>query len=251
MKRVFVIGIGAGDPDYITLQAIKALNQVDVFFVAGKGSEKSDLNALRREVCERHITGRQYRMVEFAPGKRDNPADTYRASIDICNDDLEKTYERLLAEETQDGECAGFLVWGDPSLYDSTLRLLNRIKARGTVAFDFEVIPGISSIQALAAKHKVALNEVGNSVEITTGRKLAQAMPDAGSVVVMLDAKGAYRDLPDQDMTIYWGAYVGAPDEILVAGKLKDVSAEIDRLRNEARTRKGWIMDSYLLKREE
>jgi len=251
MKRVFVIGIGAGDPDYITLQAIKALNQVDVFFVAGKGSEKSDLNALRREVCERHITGRHYRMVEFTPGKRDNPADTYRASIDICNDDLEKTYERLLADETRDGECAGFLVWGDPSLYDSTLRLLNRIRARGAVAFEFEVIPGISSIQALAAKHKVALNEVGNSVEITTGRKLAQAMPDAGSVVVMLDAKGAYRELPDQDMTIYWGAYVGAPDEILVAGKLKDVSAEIDRLRTEARVRKGWIMDSYLLKREE
>lgn len=251
MKRVLVIGIGAGDPDYITVQAIKALNQVDVFFVADKGSDKGDLNALRRDVCERHITDHTYRMVEFPPGKRDNPAETYRSSIDICNDNLEKTYERLLAQETQDGECAGFLVWGDPSLYDSTLRLLNRIKAKGTVDFEFEVIPGISSVQALAARHKVALNEVSNSVEITTGRKLSQHMPEKSSVVVMLDSEGAYRTLPDQDMTIYWGAYVGSKDELLISGKLRDVSSEIDRIRAAARDRKGWIMDTYLLKREE
>ena len=57
MRRVFVIGIGAGNPDYVTVQAINALNEVDVFFVMDKGHEKEDLVRLRRE-CER--CGREF-----------------------------------------------------------------------------------------------------------------------------------------------------------------------------------------------
>ena len=51
-------------------------------------------------------------------------------------------------------------MWGDPSLYDSTLRIIERIIARGRVVFEYEVIPGISSIQALVGReliHSIAL----------------------------------------------------------------------------------------------
>ena len=114
----------------------------------------------------------------------------------------------------------------------------------------YEVIPGISSIQALAAQHKIPLNLIGESIEITTGRRIAEGFPDnVDSVVVMLDAEGAYKRFVDQDIDIYWGAYIGTPDEILVSGKLKDVAGEIDRLRTEARKANGWIMDSYLMRR--
>ena len=55
-------------------------------------------------------------------------------------------------------EVGAFLVWGDPSLYDSTIRVIQQIIADGATAFDYEVIPGITSVQALAAQHKIALN---------------------------------------------------------------------------------------------
>ncbi len=44
MKRILIIGIGAGNPDYVTIQAVNALNEVDVFFVMDKGiaKEKAD-----------------------------------------------------------------------------------------------------------------------------------------------------------------------------------------------------------------
>lgn len=42
---------------------------------------------------------------------------------------------------------------------------------------------------------------------------------------------------------------MGTPDEILVSGKLAEVAGRIEELRTEARARKGWIMDTYLLRR--
>ena len=51
MKELLLVGIGAGDPDYITQQAIKALRRSDVIFLMDKGPAKHKLNALRREIC--------------------------------------------------------------------------------------------------------------------------------------------------------------------------------------------------------
>jgi precorrin-6A synthase len=72
---------------------------------------------------------------------------------------------------------------------------------------------------------------------------------DVDDVVVMLDGRTAFADLPDTDLDVFWGAYLGTPDEILVAGDLAAVREEIVTRRAEARARKGWIMDTYLLRR--
>ena len=250
MKRVLVIGIGAGDPDYLTMQAIKALNRVDVFFLMDKGPSKDSLIDLRRDICQRYITEPGYRIVEAPSPERIRGDVDYQASVLALNQNKQQTFERLINQEMSDNECAAFLVWGDPGLYDSTLRILQAILDGGRCAFEVEVIPGISSVQALAAQHQVALNRIGRSVEITTGRRLAAGqVSDADSLVVMLDAEDAYRQVADQEQYIYWGAYLGTPDEILIAGKLKDVAEEIQRTRTAARLAHGWIMDTYLIRK--
>ena len=250
MKKLLVIGIGAGNPDYITMQAVKALNQVDVFFLMDKGESKDKLIDLRREICERYITDPDYRFVQAHSPERERGEVDYRSSVDDLNLAKQQTFERLINEELSDGQCGGFLVWGDPALYDSTIRILQAIQASGACPFEFEVIPGITSVQALAAQHKVALNQIGRSVEITTGRRLAAGqVSDADSLVVMLDAQDAYHQVADRDTEIYWGAYLGTPDEILISGKLKDVADEIERVRKAARLANGWIMDTYLLRK--
>ncbi|MDN4544600.1 MULTISPECIES: precorrin-6A synthase (deacetylating) [unclassified Pseudomonas] len=252
MKKLLVIGIGAGNPDYITMQAVKALNRVDVFFLMEKGESKNQLIEWRREICERYITDRDYRVVEAHSPERARGDVDYKTSVDDLNLAKQQTFERLINEEMADGQCGGFLVWGDPALYDSTIRILQAILASGVCAFEFEVIPGITSVQALTAQHKVPLNRIGQSVEITTGRRLAAGQAgEADSVVVMLDAQDAYRQVADQETDIYWGAYLGTPDEILISGKLKDVEDEIARVRHAAREANGWIMDTYLLRKPE
>lgn len=249
MKQLLIIGIGAGNPDYVTMQAVKALNRADVFFLMDKGQSKDSLIDLRREICERYITDPAYRFVEAHCPERVRGDVDYNASVVDLNRDKQQTYERMINEEMADDECGAFLVWGDPALYDSTIRILQAILASGRCTFEFEVIPGITSVQALAAQHKVALNQIGRSIEITTGRRLAAGqVSDADSLVVMLDAQDAYHRVADQEQQIYWGAYLGTADEILIAGKLKDVADEIERVRKAARLANGWIMDTYLIR---
>ena len=249
MKRsVLVIGIGAGNPEYVTIQAVNALNRAAVLFVPNKGG-KEGLAKLRREICDRFIKDHAYRIVDFDVPDREKSSLRYRDGVAAWRGKVESVYERLLTDELGEGETGAFLVWGDPSLYDGTLRILDSISAKGTIALDYEVIPGISSVQALAARHKVALNLVGEAITITTGRRLAEGYPEnAGSVVVMLDGEGAFKTI-DADVDIRWGAYVGTEDEILVSGKLRDVADEIERLKTAARKKHGWIMDTYLLTR--
>jgi precorrin-6A synthase len=250
MRKIFVIGIGVGNPDYVTVQAINALNQVDVFFVMDKGQEKDDLVRLRKEICERHIKNKSYRMVETIDPPRDREASSYEPAVAAWHDQRAVIYERLISQELGDEECGAFLVWGDPSLYDSTLRIIDQITARGTVAFEYEVIPGISSIQALAARHKIALNRIGKSIHITTGRKISEGLPNnIDDVIVMLDGECSFKNINDSEIDIYWGAYIGTEDEILVSGSLRGRMEDIERMRTEAKMRKGWIMDTYLLRK--
>ena len=249
MKKLLVIGIGAGNPDYMTVQGIDALNRADVFFVLDKGEAAEELIAIREEICRRFITRAHYRTVRVAQPERDRASVDYKAGVDAWHADKAALFERLIGEELSEGECGAFLVWGDPALYDSTIRILHQILARGRVSFDYEVIPGISSAQALAAGHRIPLNRIGEPVELTTGRRVASGF-EVDSVV-LLDAGPGLESLRGRDATSYWGAYLGTADEVLITGRITDVLDEILRVREAMRRQKGWIMDTYLLRREE
>jgi precorrin-6A synthase len=240
VRKVLVIGIGAGDPEYVTMQAVRALNEADVLFLLEKADEQRELIELRREIIARYVE-RSPRIVTAQDPPRgrgtEAVAEWRRARVDV--------FARLVGQ-LADGESGAFLVWGDPGLYDGTLAVLDELRAR--MELDIEVVPGISAPQALAARHRIALNRVGGAVHVTTGRRLAGALP-ADDVVVMLDGEQAFERVDEDGVEIYWGAYLGTPDELLVAGALKDVRDEIARIRAEARERKGWMFDTYLLRR--
>src|ERR1700761_6998007 len=144
MRKLFIIGIGAGHPEHVTVQAINALNQVDVVFVMDKGQEKDDLVRLRKEICARYIKDRPYRFVETADPRRD-PKTPYETAVRVWHEQRAEIYERLIGEELGEDGCGAFLVWGDPSLYDSTLRIIDQLIERGNVVFTHEVIPGITA----------------------------------------------------------------------------------------------------------
>ena len=217
MRKLKLIGIGAGNPDYITLQAVNALKQVDVVFLTDKGTETADLLRARTEVCRRHMQSKPYRIVDLPDPERERTGGAYPPAVAAWHEQRADLYEQIIREQLPDGECGAFLVWGDPSLYDSTLRIIDQVAARRTVDFECEIIPGITSIQALAARHRISLNQIGEPVHVTTGRRLAETNSTAGTnVVVLLDGQCAFKPLAHEDVDIYWGAYLGTPDEILL-----------------------------------
>jgi precorrin-6A synthase len=242
-RRIHVIGIGAGDPDYVTAQAVRALNDTDVFFASDKGSAKDDLVALRRDICARFITRPGYRFVELPDPPRAKDV-AYRQAVADWHAARAQTWAAAIESELAPGGVGAFLAWGDPSLYDSTLRILDLVAEQ--VPLSYDVVPGITAIQALTARHRIPLNDVGEPVLITTGRRLREGGL-TGTAVVMLDGDCAFRECPP-DTRIWWGAYLGTPDELLVAGTVSDVGHRIEQLRAEARKRHGWIMDTYVLR---
>lgn len=244
MLEIVVIGIGAGNPEHVTVEAVRALNAVDLVLIPRKGAAKADLAELRREICGRYLENPATRVVEFDMPARD-AAGGYHAGVDAWHRAIAAQYRGLLEPETGS---AALLVWGDPSLYDSTLRILDLLVAEGLL-FERRVIPGITSLQVLAARHGVPLNTVGGPVEITTGRRLGEGPAGSETTAVMLDGDCAFRGIDPAGVTIYWGAYLGMPNEIVIAGPLAEVADRIVETRAAARAANGWIMDTYLLRR--
>jgi precorrin-6A synthase len=242
-RRIHVIGIGAGDPDHVTAQAVEALNGTQVFFAMDKGDAKDDLTALRRRICERFIREPGYRFVALPDPTRTKEGD-YRQTVADWHAARARVWARAIEAELADGATGAFLAWGDPSLYDSTVRILDTVAQH--VDIDYDVIPGITAIQALTARHRIPLNDVGEPVLITTGRRLRETGL-RGSAVVMLDADCSFLGCAP-DTRIWWGAYLGTPHELLVSGTVGEVGNKIAELRAEARARHGWIMDTYLLR---
>ena len=237
MREVLVIGIGAGDPEQLTVQAIAALGRADVIFSLDRAT--SDLTAARDALIERYAP--QARTVLVVEPRRDREAADYADAVERWRAARGRSWKAAIDLL---GGVGAFLVWGDPAVYDSTLAVLSEI------GVDYRVIPGISSIAALCAAHRIALNRVAGEVLITTGRRLSSGGWPSGAtdVVVMLDGKGAYRSVIDLPLDIYWGAYLGTDRERLVRGPLATVAAEIDDVRAAARAEHGWIMDTYLLR---
>lgn len=242
-----LIGIGCGDPEQLTLAAVRAINAADLVLIARKGEEKSDLAELRREICARVLTSTKGRPVEFDLPVRDAAREDYRGGVDDWHDAVAAVWSREIKAHLGSNGRVAFLIWGDPSLYDSSLRIARRLDPMPEI----EVIPGVTAIQALCAAHAIPLNEIGAPFVVTTGRQLRENGWPTGveTVVVMLDGGTAFRSLDPAGLHIWWGAYLGMPDQMLFSGPLADVGAKIVAARAEARGQRGWIMDSYILKR--
>jgi precorrin-6A synthase len=242
-----LIGIGCGDPAHLTRKAVDAINAADLILIPRKGEEKSDLADLRRQICADVLTNQATRVVEFDLPTRDSDRENYRAGVDDWHDAIAASWSREIENHLgRDGRVA-LLIWGDPALYDSSLRIARRLDPEPQI----EVIPGITAIQALCAAHALPLNEIGEPFLVTTGRRLREGgwPHSVDTVVVMLDGGTAFDVLEPADIHIWWGAYLGMPNEIIVSGALADVGASIIAARRAARERHGWIMDCYILKR--
>lgn len=241
-----LIGIGTGNPEHLTLQAIRAINAQDLILIPRKGVGKADLAELRRAICDEVLTNETTRIVEFDLPVRDETTAEYRRRVDDWHDAIAQAWRGAMANHPGAGRVA-LLVWGDPSLYDSTLRIAARLNPAPKV----EVIAGITSLQALTAAHAIPVNNIGAPFLVTTGRRLRDEGWPVGvdTLAVMLDGGCAFADIDPTGVHIWWGAYVGMQEQIICEGPLAEVTDRIVRMRAEARGRHGWIMDIYILRR--
>ena len=251
--RVRILGVGMG-PQHVTPEVAEALRSVDYVLAAdkGSGSDEDNLLAVRRAIVAAHSGPKgPAEIVSVRDPERDRSTGmsvaTYETAVSDWHDARARSYADVIRSR---GGTAAFLVWGDPSLYDSTIRVVEKVRDLG-VPLEFDVLPGISAPQLLAARHRMVLHQVGRPVHVTTGRRL-QAAVAAGqdNIVAMLNPPPERLDLTGlDDWNIWWGANLGAAGERLVAGRLGQVRTEIARARAEAKQEAGWVMDLFLVRK--
>ena len=241
MQELCLVGIGTGNPDHLTLQGLSTLREAGLVLIPRKGDDKSDLVDLRRGICHR-VPVDASRIVEFDLPKRDTTR-TYFEAVDLWHDSVAETWKAVAGSSDR----VALLIWGDPSLYDSSLRIAQRL----TPSPHITVVPGITALQALAAAFAIPLTGIGRPLAVTTGRRLRELgwPSDTETVAVMLDGNCAFTTLPREELFIWWGAYLGMKRELLISGYLAEVSDLIVETRAKVRAENGWIMDTYLLRK--
>lgn len=277
-RHLTLVGMGLGDPGHLTVEAVEALRSASFALVTVK-REDDPLAAARRAILDRYAP--DLRVVEVVDPERDRStsstssvagyegvvsnwhearaaawesaltaAFTRPAAPDLLPDPPKSRVESVdLGANLGEADRAGvLLVWGDPAFYDSTIRVVERVLARGHLAFTWDVLPGISALQLLAARHRIVLHEVGQPITVTTARRLREAVDSgADNVLVFLTGRLDLAEL--EDWTIWWGANLGADSERLVSGRVGEVVPAIESARAEAKAAAGWVMDLYLLRR--
>lgn len=239
-RTIHVVGVGMG-PQHVTPEAAAALGRA-AYVVAARKRDDDPLLDVRREVAAAH--GLEVVEVDDPPRDRSEHRDTvsYDGAVLDWHDARAQAWGPVVREREGD---PAFLVWGDPALYDSTVRVVDRL------AHDLDarvrVVAGISAPQLLAARHGVVLHEVGRPVHVTTQRRQAEAVAQGQRNLVVMLTSGVRLDGLD-DWTVWWGANLGAAGERLVAGRVGEVREQLERARAEAEAEAGWVMDLYLLR---
>lgn len=238
-RKVFVIGLGPGGFGQLTLDAVEAMNSVDVFLVADGAEDQPDLVWRRSELIRRNVKHNHQVFTVLDPGRRHDGG---------LDETMLATYWQILNGQGE-GATIGFLAWGDPGIFDSALRVVDAL--RGKLTLDVTVIPGVSAPQVLAAAHQITLNGADGGVYLTTGRRLLRVyQPELGDVVVLDDAGFACRGLAEKfpAIELFWGAYLGTPEQVLANGALGEVLPDLLKLREQLREHHGWLQETYLLR---
>ena len=249
MIDLVLVGIGMGNPDHLTGQAIKALQNADLILIPEKGNEKSDLADLRAVICEKLLSPIP-QIALFRLPVRDPKESSYLKRVTDWHEKIALLWRDEIFKHCPNGGRVALMIWGDPSIYDSSLRIANRLIAEEQKV-SINVVPGLTSVQLLTAAHKIPLNTLAEPVMIMTGRNLRDGgWPNTvKTAVVMLDGDCSFDQLDGKDYTIWWGAFLGMPEQILASGPLHQCCEDIKVLRANARAEHGWIMDSYLLRK--
>jgi len=243
LRDLWLVGIGTGAPGHLTLEGTDALREASAILLPRKGPGKDDLADIRMALLMQ--IDATARVLPFDMPVRDESL-PYQTRVARWHDDIAEKWQSTLAAAEVDGPVA-LLVWGDPGLYDSTLRIAARLQP----APHMRVVPGITALQALTSAHAVPFNTVDGAVTITTGRQLRDGGFPVGvsSVFVMLDGQCSFAALPQDDLHIWWGAFLGMPEQVILSGPLSEMRDTIIARRADERARHGWIMDTYLLRR--
>ncbi len=176
---LYAIGVGPGDPELITLKAKRILETVKSVFSATSNPKKESL-ALK--IVSPHLNHHSKILPLVFPMTRDEK------SLECAWQAAAKKVLSVLDA----GEDAAFVTLGDPCTY-STFTYLHRTVTEIEPEIEIEIVPGITSFQAAAARLKIPLTEAEESLVVVSGAKGGMEISRAAKKFDNLVIMKAYR----------------------------------------------------------
>ena len=176
MGKLYGVGVGPGDPELMTLKAVRLIKECDVIVIPASGEV---VNAAYTIASGAIPEIKEKSLVEV-----DMPMTRNKEQLEKSHNDAAEQIRLLLDE----GKIVVFLTLGDPSIYSTYCYVHERIKAMGYLP---EIIPGIPSFCAASARLGDSLTEASEALHIIPasyeGRETAMEL--AGTKVLMKSGK--------------------------------------------------------------
>ncbi len=172
---LFGIGVGPGDPEQMTLKAIRAIKESDVICIP-----KADKNNCRAyQIAAAVIPELKYKKIisyDFEMTKDEEV-------LDSLHQDFYQHYKRLLFE----GFNLGFLTIGDPTIYSTFGYIMKHAKADGV---EIEIVNGVTSFCGTAASSEMLISERNENIHILSGQDdLTEGLKLSGTKIIMKSGK--------------------------------------------------------------
>ena len=172
--KIYGVGVGPGDPELMTLKAVRPIREADVIAVPGEDPERSVAYKIAAgavtEIAEKELLGIPMPMVKD------------RALIDSAH----RKDAALLSSVLDQGKSVVYLTLGDPTLYCTFTYVQHYLEANG---YTVDLVPGISSVMAAAARLGIPLTEWDEPLHVLPAvHKTGEAMDGQGTYVLMKSA---------------------------------------------------------------
>lgn len=210
MNRLIGVGVGPGDPELVTVKAVRVLREADVVLVPVLATDEPG----RAEATVRtHVDHDRVRRVVFALNERGDRA-RREAAWDAAADTVATAYDGGAAT-------VAFATIGDPNVYSTFTYLAQTVRER-VPGVAVETVPGVTAMQDLAARCGTVLCEGTETLALfplTAGVERFRAALAGFDTVVgykggrhLPEVLAALRDAGRLDTAVY-GASLGLPDE--------------------------------------
>jgi precorrin-2/cobalt-factor-2 C20-methyltransferase len=183
LGRLYGIGVGPGDPELLTLKAVRVLKRVEYVFAAA--STKNDYS-LAHEIVRAHLPP-------------STPLDLLAFPMTFNPDHLEDAWVancEKVVEILKQGKHVAFLTLGDPLTFSTFIYLMRKIRKR-LPEVAITVIPGITSFQAAAACATLPLAEGEEVITVISGAKGAGRLKDVIQVSDSVVLMKTYKQFPE------------------------------------------------------
>lgn len=167
MKKLFGIGTGPGDKEYLTLKSVRVMEEADIIFAPNNNGKNMAL-----DTAKDFIQGKRIVLIDFPMGK-------------VKKEDYKNAAE-IIKKEIPEGKSGAFLTIGDPMVYSTFIYLMENIEEMGV---EVEVVPGITSFLAGASKSKTPITVKGDKFLLLDEIKDEEILEKVDSVCILKTTK--------------------------------------------------------------